>query len=100
MNAYIAFGTLAVLLALPSASANAISTGDQLAIVGEVVDIFAPGTAPDFSEAPNVYVDSSGNLWQESNAMAGLQTEQTRDEQGNVVAQPDTRLGGLDDLPF
>lgn len=96
MKAVLALGALAALLALPSATA-VVSTGDQYEAVEMMLDLIAPGTG-DLSAMPVLYIDDAGNLWRESNGLAGLQTEATTDEQGNQIPA-DTFVAGIAALP-
>jgi hypothetical protein len=97
MKAILAAASIAALLALPAASA-VISTADQYAAAEMIVDTLAPGTA-DLSALPVVYVDDQGDLWQESNGLAGLQTEATASEDGEDIPA-DTFLGGFSSIPL
>lgn len=92
MKAILALGTLAALLALPGAGAT-ISTGDQYAAFQGFVDVLAPDTV-DFGMLPVFYMDEGGNLWQESNGLPGLQTEETPVEGGEPIGA-DTSVGGF-----
>lgn len=92
MKAILALGALAALLALPTATA-VISTGDQYEAFQAFVDAFAPNTA-DLSMLPVLYMDDNGNLWQESNGLEGLQTEETPVEGAAPIAA-DTAIGGF-----
>lgn len=74
MNRTIGFSVLAVLLLAAPALADPVT-----------VPLSATGAAND------VYLDSDGTAWEETNHVAGLQRTATEDENGRTIP-PDTQI--------